>query len=167
MSAANDDNEADSLSNIPFRWMLREAEHCGLQIDAAGLVLNKAIADLPIIEETNIIPVHLRELLQREVSGDLIEHDAYEEVRNMVEQYLPPGVLHEIIQMAAAYDSIQDDELGDGARLSETSSVSQRRASPPSGCRSSSSSSRPGTTMPLRKVDLPIPGSRCRRVIMC
>lgn len=105
----NDPNDSPSLSNIPFRWMLREAEECGLQINAVGLCLMPAVREVPGIKE--MIPPELLECLKRD---DEDEHQDEEHVRAIVDAALPPKVLHEMIKKAAAFDTAtnNDDPAG-------------------------------------------------------
>jgi hypothetical protein len=96
--------------------MLREAEECGLKIDAAGLVLLPTLTEVPGIEP-NVL--HARRHLIKIVKDELAEQSEYEnatvlreeaEMRDTIRNEILPlrEELHNIIQKAAAHDTELD-----------------------------------------------------------
>jgi hypothetical protein len=97
--------------------MIREAEQCGLKIDPAGLVLLPALSEVPTVAPH--IPTKLKELLKLQLAGVDDEHDDEDEVRALIRKHLPPDVVHDLIKMAAAYDTTYDTNVAAGGPISE------------------------------------------------
>src|SRR3954466_15443989 len=97
--------------------MIREAEQCGLKIDAAGLVLLPAISEIPTVAPH--IPTKLKELLKLQLAGVDDENDDEDEVRALIREHLPSAVVHDLIKMAAAFDTTFDENVAAGGPVTE------------------------------------------------
>jgi hypothetical protein len=109
--------------------MLREAEECGLKIDAAGLVLLPTLKEVPQIgPKVEKVRRRLHGILEEGLS----QHNEYEnaalireegEARDRIRnEGLPlPEQLHDIIQKAAAYDTELDENLPPGGPFTSDS----------------------------------------------
>ncbi len=106
----NDENGKPSLSNISFRWMIREAEECGLRIDPIGVCFLPALVATPAT--THFVPPHLIAMLQAQFDGVADEHEQDLEIEAMVRTALPRNVIHEIIHEAAAFDTAMEGDAG-------------------------------------------------------
>lgn len=106
----NDENGKPSLSNISFRWMLREAEECGLRIDPIGVCFLPALVDTPATK--GLVPSHLVSMLQAQFDGVADEHTQDLEIQEIVRTALPRPVIHDIIHKAAAYDTKMEGNAG-------------------------------------------------------
>lgn len=107
--------------------MLREATQCGIRLDPVGVALQPALAKSPAV--TGLIPEGLRELLEREVGGEALEVDDFDKLKALVEP-LPPRVLSQIVDLAAAQDTtpVRDlDAKTDPAISEETISSDMKR----------------------------------------
>lgn len=98
--------------------MLREAEACGLRLDPMGVALQPAIYTSPPIVKAGLIPPRLRTILDDQLYSKVLEVDSAEECKALVEKYLTPKILHDMLDMAAAYDTTRETPLSDdGLRL--------------------------------------------------
>lgn len=102
-------NDQDSLSNIPFRWMLREAEACGLRLGPVGIALQTALNRSEAVVKDGLIPLELIELLNKDLYGTkrTAEQKARDtlEVERLIRQHLQPHQIRAIVTTAAKADS--------------------------------------------------------------
>nr|XP_031863787.1 uncharacterized protein CI109_001039 [Kwoniella shandongensis]KAA5530859.1 hypothetical protein CI109_001039 [Kwoniella shandongensis] len=109
VGGGNDENGQASLSNISFRWMLREAEHCGLKLDASNVLLQHALLVTPV---NDYIQQYLPSLLEpirqlkEHFSQRQIRHlHEQSELRNQISTILTPDKIHTLLDLAAAFDT--------------------------------------------------------------
>ncbi|ORY24890.1 hypothetical protein BCR39DRAFT_545737 [Naematelia encephala] len=119
VGGSNDLNGQDSISNIPFRWMLREAAYCGVRLDACGIALEPSLYKSPPVIKGEMIPKRLLEILKQELEGSLIEQDDEEEVRRLIEEELGPDKVLRLVEEAARYDTAIDDPDNGGPMSSD------------------------------------------------
>jgi hypothetical protein len=112
VGGGNDRNDAPSLSDIPFRWMLREAELCGLIISPVGLTLLPATSEVTSVEE--LFPRALKDVLKGQLEGYINEQDATPRVKQLVKPNFSPEVIRAIIGKAAQQDTIDPELVVDG-----------------------------------------------------
>ncbi|KAK8847716.1 hypothetical protein IAR55_005575 [Kwoniella newhampshirensis] len=107
VGGGNDENGQASLSNITFRWMLREAEHCGLKLDAPNVLLQSALDVPPVAKYIESIPnlSPLVDELKQHFFHRLIQLHEQAEIRREIESILTPDKIHMLIDLAAAFDT--------------------------------------------------------------
>ncbi|RSH95514.1 hypothetical protein EHS25_000606 [Saitozyma podzolica] len=118
VGGGEDQNFTASLSNIPFRWMIREAAKCGIRLDASQIVCQPAFSDVQTVKDSGIIPEQLRKLLDEMSLSPVIDYDKEEAVRALIDEHLRPPALLNLVTMAAAYDTTLEGDVGAGAPIS-------------------------------------------------
>jgi hypothetical protein len=99
--------------------MLREAVVCGIRLDAAQVVCQPALSNVPSVRDSGVIPEQLRNLLDETLSASMVDQVNEEAVQALIKDHLPPQVLREIVKSAAAYDTALDGDEGTGGPISE------------------------------------------------
>lgn len=92
-------------ASLTVRWLLREAVHCGLKLEAVGVCLQSAIHKHPAVSASGLIPDELIKILNEELRGETVEFETETRVRAIVDQFLPHSRLVEIIELATKYDA--------------------------------------------------------------
>ncbi|KAK1922359.1 hypothetical protein DB88DRAFT_541500 [Papiliotrema laurentii] len=109
VGGGNDVNGARSLSNIPFRWMLREALSCGILLDPLGFALLRAVrlpgrAGDPTDEKFTALLKYVtsREFRASQTARDRLEK--HNKARELSEG-IASEVLSQIVSRLAEYDA--------------------------------------------------------------
>lgn len=116
VEGGNDVDDDSSLANIPFRWMLREAEHCGLLIGKVGLLLCDPITRIPEVKESlqAMVPASIYSIIAlRDESSQRYPSPGE---RRLIESSVRSDMLHKLIDLAAFTDTtdireVEDDRL--------------------------------------------------------
>lgn len=108
VGGGNTFNDEVALSDIPFRWMMREAIQCGLVLDPMGVALQTAFTLCPPIAASQAIPPELVRLLDAEFNEGVLDHDAAATAQALAERNMSPRQLWDIVHRAADFDERGD-----------------------------------------------------------
>jgi hypothetical protein len=107
VGGGNDKNDALSLSDIPLRWMLREATASGLKLGVMGLCTLKAVTRVPGVREL-MGPAVWNLLGDWELAGEderIFGPKLETAVQGAVKAYSTDDWLGAMVERAAAFDS--------------------------------------------------------------
>ena len=123
VGGGNDLDDQSSLANIPFRWMLREAEHCGLLIGKVGLLLCDPITRIPEVR------IALETMVSASIYSIIASRDEVPQrypspkERALIETSVGSDSLHKLIDLAASADTADIQEEKDDRLRSKKESL--------------------------------------------
>lgn len=105
--------------------MLREAVQCGIHLSPKGIALQPALSQTYFVQQRNLIPDELIELLEAEVRDEVYETEHEERIAVLIDKYLPPAKMMDVVELAAAADTgLRWTESGEeDGRQGETSDL--------------------------------------------